>query len=298
MNTLPVLIRREIWEHRVLWMAPLAVSVLYVLLCFLPNTGVNMGGIDIAEAARAGSPERPVIIFTAVQMVLMGVFYVLMSIVAFFYLSDCLYAERKDRSILFWKSLPVSDTETVLSKLLVALIVLPLGVYVLALITNLAAFGILFTRFGRNPALDSFMRWDTVAWVRLNALLLADVFVFALWFAPVAACQMLISAWAKSSVFLWTVLPPIVLILAERLVFGTTHTGQVLAYRLGSFVWDLAGHRGFGLSAGAHASGLEDVLAGANALPMLTWPSTWIGVAVAAALIFATIRIRRYRDES
>ena len=67
----------------------------------------------------------------------------------------CLYAERKDRSILFWKSLPVSDTMTVLSKLLVALIAVPLVVYVLALATNLLAFLVFKVAIGFGDEMDS-----------------------------------------------------------------------------------------------------------------------------------------------
>src|SRR5688500_3753928 len=46
-------------------------------------------------------------------------------IIAFFYGLDALHGERRDRSILFWKSLPVSDRTPVLSKVLVMMAVLP-----------------------------------------------------------------------------------------------------------------------------------------------------------------------------
>ena len=54
--------------------------------------------------------------------------------VCFGYLVDCLYAERKDRSILFWRSLPVSDRDTVLAKFFVATIATPLLVWAVALV--------------------------------------------------------------------------------------------------------------------------------------------------------------------
>src|ERR1041384_7751388 len=92
--------------------------------------------------------------------------YLLMAVVAFFYLCDCLYAERKDRSILFWKSLPVSDTLTVLSKLIVALIAIPLVVYVLSLVTNILAFGILKLMIHRPPAADGSVHWTFGGWLR------------------------------------------------------------------------------------------------------------------------------------
>lgn len=297
MNALPVLIRREFWEHRVLWLAPLAVAALYILVCLFPTTGFNMGGIDLQEAARTGSPDRPVVVFTAVQMVLNMLLYMLMSVVVFFYLGDCLYAERKDRSILFWKSLPISDGATVLSKFLVAILVLPLGVYLLALVTNVLAFGILIARFHDNPLLQLFVRWDTEQWLRLNGLLLADLAVFALWYAPVVAYQLLVSAWAKSSVLVWTVLPPLMVSVAERLLFGTWNVAHVIGLRLGLVFADLDRGQGFGINH-HDGGGAERLLDGINALPLLTRADLWIGVVVAAALLFATVRIRRYRDDS
>src|SRR5206468_10746510 len=47
-------------------------------------------------------------------------------IVGIFYCLDALYGERRDRSILFWKSLPVSDVMAVLSKLAIPIVILPL----------------------------------------------------------------------------------------------------------------------------------------------------------------------------
>ena len=80
-----------------------------------------------------------------------------------FYLLDCLYAERKDRSILFWKSLPVSDAATVASKLLVALAVVPLGVYVVAILSDLLFSAIIAVRASFNHSQILIGAWDTLA---------------------------------------------------------------------------------------------------------------------------------------
>src|SRR5207237_6710040 len=99
-KTFPVLVRREFWEHRALWMAPLAMAALYLIVCLIPGSaGIGLGGPG-RHAADDGS-MMPIIY---VQLIFTGVLFALMSVVVFFYLSDCLYAERKDRSILFWKS--------------------------------------------------------------------------------------------------------------------------------------------------------------------------------------------------
>jgi ABC-2 type transport system permease protein len=296
MNTLAILVRREFWEHRVLWIAPLVVATLYIVLCLLPVSGIYVGGLAMNGGARVESGYEPAA-FVGMQMGFSGLLLLLMSTVSFFYLSDCLYAERKDRSILFWKSLPVSDTATVLSKLLVAVIVVPLGVYVLAAVTNLLAYGILSIRFHDNPVFGQFAQWHTGTWLRFNGLLIADVAVLALWYAPVAAYQLLISAWAKSAVFVWTILPPLAVVLGEYAAFRTWHLGRLFFYRLG------AGIPGFNMG-GAHtmlAPGPERMRAlfqSIDMLPMLGQADLWIGVGVAAVLIFAAIRLRRFRDDT
>jgi ABC-2 type transport system permease protein len=298
MNVLPVLIRREFWEHRVLWVAPLAVAVLYLAACVF-ITGIRMGGIDIENTAGPDLPDGLVIGLVGSQLLFTGLLLLLMSVVGFYYLVDCLYAERKDRSILFWKSMPVSDSATVLSKLLVATIVVPVGVVALGLVTNTLGFGILYARFHDTQVMQHLGWSNSDMWLRANVLLLVDVVVFALWYTPFFGYQLLISAWAKNAALAWTVLPPLVLILGEKLLFNTWHLAQLLGYRLGGFTRDLGGAQGFGVSMDrdGHQS-LSGMLSNINALPLLTRVDLWIGVVIGAVLIFAAIRIRRYRDDS
>lgn len=283
----PVLIRRELWEHRSLWMAPLVMAALYLVTCLI-TSGFGQNRASGGPLHVEGSP----ILFA--QLMFTSVLFALMSIVIFFYLADCLYAERKDRSILFWKSLPVSDTATVLTKLAVALLIVPLGLYVLAFVTNLVAFGILYLRVHNDGLLGQFVTWDTTGWLRLNGVVLVYVFILALWYAPVAAYQLLVSAWAKSSVFVWTVLPPLVLIFGERLVFGTWHVAWILRDRLGI---NIAGVAASGRATRA-AFGPRGLFDGIDIVGLLTAPAMWIGVVVAAGLVFGTMRIRRYRDDT
>jgi len=111
--------------------------------------------------------------------------------------------------------------------------------------------------------------------------------VLALWFAPVAAYQLLISAFVPRGPFVFTLLPPLALIFGERLFFGTWHIGGFVLHRLGAV--QLGPHTGRGLE------GFIDAL---NALPLLQRLDLWIGVVVAAALLVLTIRIRRHRDDN
>jgi ABC-2 type transport system permease protein len=280
MNTLPVLIRREFWEHRVLWIAPLIVSGFLILLCLVP--GFEIRGFTADDIARVSHTKD---LFAQIVRGVTLLQFLVAGVVAFFYLSDCLYAERKDRSILFWKSLPVSDSTTVLSKVLVALLILPAGVYLLSAATSVIVLGILFVRFHGYPIMQ-LLHWDVGSWLRLNGVLILDLIVLGLWYAPLVGYQLLTSAWAKSSVFIWTVLPPLLLIVGERLAFGTWHIGEIIGTRLA------------GLSLTGEGRSMGDLVDNLNMLPHLMRLDLWIGVALAAAFVFGAIRIRRYRDDS
>jgi hypothetical protein len=123
--------------------------------------------------------------------------------------------------------------------------------------------------------------------VRLNGYLIVDILVLGLWYAPLVGYQLLMSVLVPRAVFVFTVLPPLALILGERLFFGTWNIGLFLARRLAGMQFSPRG----GLSA-------QGVIESVNALPLLTRPGLWIGAAVAAVLIYVTIRIRRHQDET
>jgi ABC-2 type transport system permease protein len=283
MNVMPTLIRREFWEHRMmLVMAPLALCVLYLILCVLAGAKV---GVHLTQFGRQpmSSAAYLVVMHTAFTILL----YLLMAVVGFFYLCDCLYAERKDRSILFWKSLPVSDTLTVLSKLFVALIAIPVVVYVLSFVTNILAFGILKLMIHSETPSAAAANWTLGGWLRLNGYLLVDILVLALWFAPVAAYQLMISAAVPRAPFVFTLLPPLALVFGEALFLGTWNIGHFLTFRLGGV--QLRPRSG---------EGVQGVIDALNAMPLLGRPDLWIGVLVAVALIVLTIRFRRHRDDN
>jgi ABC-2 type transport system permease protein len=288
MNTMAMLIRREFWEHRMLVFAPLALCVIYLMLCVLAGANFKFNLPIFPDGVTATGPMPPIFYFI-MNIMFTATLYGLMAIVAFFYLCDALYAERRDRSILFWKSLPVSDTMTVLSKLLVALIVVPLVVYVLALATNILAFLVFKVAVGFSVPRDPLPGGASVTWLKINGYLLMDVFILALWFAPVAAYQLLMSVAVPRAVFVWTVLPPVALIFGQRIFFDSWSIRDLVIHRLGGVMSNLDGPDG---------ETLQTAFNGINGLPLLSRPDMWIGVAIAAALVFAAIRIRRYRGDS
>src|SRR5262249_36641340 len=129
------LVRRELWEHRTLWAVPLGLSVLIFLSALLTHFTVDGRSMRFepfpwsSPAAVELTDNRSVgvAMLTLWEWAMSIPLFVAVTIVVYFYLLQCLFDERKDRSILFWKSLPVSDGTTVASKLLVALVVVPFG---------------------------------------------------------------------------------------------------------------------------------------------------------------------------
>jgi ABC-2 type transport system permease protein len=293
MNVMPILIRRELWEHRSLWIVPLAIAALIVVAAMFPHAA-NMQ-IDAADVA---TPQKYMDVFALFHSVLTIPQFLLLSVLLPYYLLDCLYAERKDRSILFWKALPVSDAQTVLSKLLVALAVVPLGVFVLTVFTDIAASGILAVRLRNSEMMRMFLRWDTEVWLHTQGLILGALVMVMLWYAPIAGYLLLVSAWAKRSAFLWAAMPPLVAMLIEKIAFGTSYVAKLLGYRMNGIWGTLGFSQGAAAkaaAAGEHAAGMLDRVRPLAALENI---DLWLGLAVTVACVWLTIRIRRHQDDS
>jgi len=295
LGTLIMLVRRELWEHRALWLGPLAISALLVACAF----AVHIGPVELSE--HAGSDVQRRALFGLVQWGLTVPQYIVMLIILNFYLLDCLYAERKDRSILFWKSLPVSDATTVASKLLVAVVVVPLGVYLLAMVTNLLFSAIWLARASYGLLAPNASVWDTVVFLKVEALMLVGLFVSMLWYAPLAAYFLMISAWARRAVFLWAVLPPVIAILVEHLAFRTQYVAGLIEYRT-TGIWqrtNMEQAANSAIAAGKHQIvSLAAFFDALNIREFLLNIDVWLGLAVALGFAFVAVRLRRYRDDT
>jgi ABC-2 type transport system permease protein len=289
-NNYAWLIKREFWENRAIWVIPSIIGIVMLL-------GVLFGRIQFMNL---GTLQQSHVVGQMVLSAFGATFFVVMSIYSTWYLLDCLYGDRKDRSVLFWKSLPISDTTTVLSKLLVALIVIPLVYFVAADITTLLAAFILSVR--SSGALGGAM-WHGDLWLQLQILWLYVIVTTAIWFLPVAGWLMVISAWAKRAVMLWSILPPLALYLGEHLFMRTHFIATQLADRLMGY-----GPRAFHTGADSNfwmtttfdndqittPSSLWALL---NPAGFFSSPQTWIGAAVGAALVVAAIQLRLRRTE-
>lgn len=289
MNNYIWLVRREFWENRAIWVIPLAIGA-FMILCAL------FGRADMMMVSSQALGR------TAGQALLVGVgatFFAVMSIYAAWYLLDCLYADRKDRSVLFWKSLPISDATTVLSKLATAVIVIPLVYFAAADLTTLLMAFIISVRAG---SLVGGALWQAGLWLQIQLLWLYLIVTTAIWYLPVSAYLLLISSWAKRAVMLWSILPPLALILGERWFFGTHVIAHQLSVRLFGFV-DAAFNANLASWVSANTADSATVRTPADIWSFLDFAgffssmATWAGAAVGVVLIIGSIQLRMRRTE-
>ncbi len=255
-------VRRELWENRSIYIAPLAVAAV-ILFGFLIST-IHLP--DKMRAALALDPakqheliEQP---YSFAALLIMGTTF----IVAVFYCLDALHGERRDRSILFWKSLPVSDLTTVLSKASIPLVVLPLLTFAITVVTQWIML-LLSTAVLLGSGLSVATLWTHLPLFQMWLMLLYHLLaIHALWYAPIFGWLLLVSGWARRAAFLWAALP-----LLDRLSGGS---------------------EGVGFTAGSMSM---DPLTQLTPGQFLISPGLWVGLAVTAAFLAAAVRLRRYQ---
>ena len=284
LDTIVALVRREFWEHRSLWICALVVEGLLAIALLIGR--INM---DVPEHVL--TVEQRVAIFTIAWWMAAQPLFLVTAICLGFYLLDCLYAERKDRSILFWKSLPLSDELTVGSKFLVAAVVVPLGAFVLATAANLVFAAIAAIR------IPGALSWNTYEWLRTELVLLLECVLAVLWYSPIAGALLLFSAWIRRNPILWATLVPVVAPIIERVGLGTHYIWSFETYRLNG-IWHklVAGPDVFKNFHNLPPVGV--VLDTVNIRGAFTDVDLWLGVVAAFALAYAAARVRRYRDDT
>jgi ABC-2 type transport system permease protein len=327
-----LLLRREFWEHKggFLW-APVVAGGIFLLLALMgiilgevarsrladdahfnteDGNSVSISGLDLGMLTDRLGPEELANLGNAVDISLfmaMSWPLIVLAFVVFFYCLGALYDERKDRSVLFWKSLPVSDRDTVLSKVASATIVAPL----LAMAAGIATmFGFLLLAsavvllHGGNPLA---LLWGPGSPLTIAAQLVATLPVYAVWSLPTVGWLLLCSSWSRSKPFLWAIMIPLfagIFVTWFRLMqfFGegagwfwqhvvarlllSTVPGADLLYRGEDFMID--------------AEGIEHVhqlMSVSTAYAAFGRPEIWIGAAAGIVMILIAIRLRRWRDE-
>jgi ABC-2 type transport system permease protein len=264
-------VRRELWENPSVYIAPLAAAGLFIVGFVISaiRTRIDMNSPLFLTHGHELAPA-----------LIMGTAF----IVGVFYCLDALYGERRDRSILFWKSLPVSDVTVVISKLAIPILILPLLSFIITVITQFLMFALssaVFAGSGANIA----SIWSEASFIRVPAIWLYHlVTVHGLWYAPLYAWLLLVSAWAPRAPFLWAFLPPFVVYGVEKIAFNTSYFLSFMEFRLGG--------PQMGMAPSGRAQG------SASLIPhhFFSEPGLWTGLAFAAVLLYATMQLRRSRS--
>jgi ABC-2 type transport system permease protein len=265
-------VRRELWEHRSIYIAPLAAAAVF-MLAFLT-------GLTLSPARWHEGLDTPYVFAAAL---IMGTGF----IVGIFYSLDALYGERRDRSILFWKSLPVSDLTTVLSKFAIPLVILPLLSFAIAVVTQLVML-LLSSAVPMGSGLSVGTLGARMSFFHMSLMLLYHILtVHGLWYAPIYGWLLLVSAWAPRAPFIWAFLPPFVIWGVEKIAFSTSHFLGMLQYRLSGPEPS---------TTAARSGNLMEMMSALTPVQFFSTPGLWIGLAVAAIFLTTVVRLRRYRE--
>jgi ABC-2 type transport system permease protein len=318
MNTLPLLLKREYWEHRggFLW-APVwtcGIMLVFTALGIITaevlgrRANIQMGfsldrlttSMDANDLIQAGNA------FDMVQLMFGAITCVVLFFVLFFYLLGALYDDRRDRSVLFWKSLPVSDSGTVLSKAVTAMLVAPALAFAVATLAYLV-FLVLITLWSAMHGVNALPAIAASHPIGMFWRLLLTIPVDALWALPTIGWLLFWSAFARSKPFLWAVLLPVFAVILngwfgalslpslDMLPTAKQVVGRLLLSVMpGSWLGDsklLVMHRGFDD---------DSVLSNfdpARVYGLLGTADLWIGAAAGLALLAAAVWLRGRRIE-
>jgi ABC-2 type transport system permease protein len=274
-------VRREFWENRSIYIAPLVAAAVFLFgflisLIGLPRKMRGLAALDPAQQhAAIETPYDTVAALIMATAIIVGVFYCL----------DALYGERRDRSILFWKSLPVSDLTTVLSKLTIPIVILPLLSFAITVATQFIML-LLSSVVLMGSGLGVGTLWAQSSFFHVSLGLLSHLLIIhGLWYAPLYGWLLLVSAGAPRAPFVWAFLPPFVICAVEKMAFNTSHFAAILLYRA----------TGPETYTPAPGSTMMDMIPALPPMHFFSTPGLWNGLALAAAFLAAAIWLRRYR---
>jgi len=274
-------LRREFWENRWLYLAPLAAAGVF-LIGFMVTAGRVPA--QMREMAQPIAQRHHMDAIALPYDMAAGLLMVIAMIVAAYYSLSALQGERRDRSILFWKSMPVSDRTAVLAKAVIPIFFVQLFTFAvtvvlqcLMLVVNSAVLA------GSGQSVTQL--WNLMVpfqmWVMLFYHLLT---VHALWHAPFYGWMLLVSSWARRAAFLWAALPVVAIMALEKLLFRTTHFVDFVGYRLAGdptavFVRDFP----------------TDPMTQLMPFHFLINPGLWTGLLFTALCVAGAVRMRRQR---
>jgi ABC-2 type transport system permease protein len=274
-------VRRELYEYRSIYLAPLAIAgvILLGFMWVLVQLPHNMRSAMAMEMTHQRDMIAQPFNFAA------GLLMAAAFIISIFYALDALYGERRDRSILFWKSLPVSDFTTVLSKAAVLFVVLPVIAYGVTLLVEtimllLSSVVVAASGFSVAEFWNRLQLYHTMFGLAYHL-----VTVHILWYAPLYAWLLLISAWSRRTPFLWATLPPFAVGIFEKIAFHSAHFAAFMQWRFSG------GREAIGNATGNVLDPEMHLTPG----PFLASPGLWLGLVFAALFLYLAARLRRQR---
>jgi len=274
-------LRRELWENRSLYIAPLAAAGVF-LIGFLVSSGHLARTMRAALALDAMHQREKI---AQPYDYAAGLIMLVTLLVGMYYSVEALQSERRDRSILFWKSLPVSDRTTILAKASVPFAVVPLLGWAITTVTQFAML-LVHSAVLAGAGLSVATLWSELSPFRMSLLLLYHlVTVHVLWQAPIYGWLLFISAWARRAAIVWAVVPLLAIGVIERMAFGSSYFGMMIGNRF---------------SGGPEAVPMGDSFPTNPAMSLtpghfLMSAGLWIGLAITAGFLAAAVRVRRHR---
>jgi len=243
-QVLKAMIVREIQEHKVAFVyAPFFVSI---ILCFV-IASVYFGGTNIQtdqfnfsteyydeEIRQAMQSVSSVSRIDIVRTGLLVLGFPILLTVGFGLLAYSLSTfadERKDRSLIFWRSLPVSDLTTVLSKVFTVTLIVPLMVLPYIILLQLVSMTSASIFFATNDIVSFGWLWGSYIftdWFRIIFSLWAQ----SLWSLPIFLWLMLAGTYAARPIA-GAIVPPVILIVLERIIFKTNLVLEFIENRIG-----------------------------------------------------------------
>lgn len=317
-NNMYWLVKREFWEHRggFLW-APVITGGIFLLLNIMgvitfeilgARHGISFGASgglrQVIAQMDAGDMSQVGMALDIAMFSSLALITVVLGFVLFFYCLGALFDDRRDRSVLFWKSLPISNLSTVVSKVISATVLAP----VIALIVGIVAGALQLVIVALVLSFHGVNVWQLLVLAhpfRITANVLAYLPVYLLWALPSVGWLLLCSAWARTKPFLWAVGLPVTtgLLVSWFGIMGWFNLStewfwkQVVLRGLTS-VWPgssaVAELQNSHLRIGPDAS---DTMNLAHAYQLLATPSLWIGLLVGVAMLAGAVWFRRWRSD-
>ena len=306
-----VMLRREVWESPFAFKwTPLIIAgfiLLFAILALILGARFDNEMIftkdGIRQFAQMGSENKSLILY-GVTISISALYTQVMFLVVVFYLAGSLYDDRRDRSILYWKSLPISDSMTVASKILTAITTAPL-VYLAGTIFILLILLLIATGYGALAGVNPFTTfWGPANLPSTALLLLFGGLVQGLWLLPIYAWIMFCSSWAPRLPILIAVVVPVLIGIFQQFWsffsdfrFSTENLMLTIIQRIGMGIvpanieWEE-------ITSDTMRPGEDMFMSFGSVWESLISLEMWVGIAIAAVFIAGSVWFRKRATDS